>query len=232
MLDLVDLVRGPEAVEEVEERDPCLEGRRLGDQGEVLHFLHGVGAEHGPAGGPGGHDVALVAEDRQAVGGQSSRGDVEDRRGQLAGDLVHVGNHQEQALRRRERRRQRPSLKRAMAGAGRPALVLHLDDRRHHAVNVLLARGRPGVGKLAHGRRWGDRVDGDDLVGLMGHVGRSLVPINRHELPFQVRPPEKDGCFRGCDLAPDLITQPCVLGNAPCQIDEVCWTGPVRFIAY
>src|SRR5208337_1283431 len=70
LLELVDLVRGPEAVKEMDERDPRLKGSRLGDQGEVLNFLHRVGAEHGPTRGPGGHDVALVAEDRQAVGGR------------------------------------------------------------------------------------------------------------------------------------------------------------------
>ncbi len=41
-------------------------------------------------------------------------GDVEDRRRQLAGDLVHVGDHQQQALRRREGRRQRAGLQRAV----------------------------------------------------------------------------------------------------------------------
>ena len=151
LLDLVDLVGGPEAVEEVQERHACLERGRLGDQGEILHLLHGVRAEHRPAGGPGGHDVALVAEDRQAVGGQRPGRDVKHGRGQLAGDLVHVGDHQQQALRRRERRRQGASLQAAVAGAGRAPLMLHLDDRGNHAVDVLLARRRPGVGELAHG---------------------------------------------------------------------------------
>ena len=50
VLDLADLVRGAEAVEEVQERDPRLQGSGLGDQGEVVRLLHGVGAEQGEAG--------------------------------------------------------------------------------------------------------------------------------------------------------------------------------------
>ena len=56
--------------------------------------------------------------------------------GQLAGDLVHVGDHQQQALRRREGRRQRAGLQRAVNGAGRAAFALHLDHRRDGAPDV------------------------------------------------------------------------------------------------
>ena len=77
--------------------------------------------------GAGGHHVAVIAENRKRVRGQGARGDVKDRRGQLAGDLVHVGDHQQQALRRRERRRQRPGLQGAVHGAGGAAFALHFD---------------------------------------------------------------------------------------------------------
>ncbi len=40
--DLHDLVRGAETVEEVEERDPGLEGGGVGDEGHVLGFLDGA----------------------------------------------------------------------------------------------------------------------------------------------------------------------------------------------
>ena len=52
-LDLIDLVGGAEAVEEVDEGHPSLQGRRLGDEGEVHDLLHRGGAEHGEAGGRG-----------------------------------------------------------------------------------------------------------------------------------------------------------------------------------
>jgi hypothetical protein len=57
LLDLLHFVRGAEAVEDVHERDPRLQGARLGNQGEVHHLLHGIGEQHSPTGGPGGHDI-------------------------------------------------------------------------------------------------------------------------------------------------------------------------------
>jgi hypothetical protein len=53
---------------------------------------------------------------------------VDHRGRELAGDLEHVGDHQEQALRRGEGRGQRAALEGAVEGAGRPRLRLHLDD--------------------------------------------------------------------------------------------------------
>ena len=102
--DLVDLVRGAEAVEEVEERHPRAQGGRVAHEGEVVGLLHGACGQHRPAGGPGVHHVAVVAEDREGVGRDRAGRDVDDRRRQLAGDLEHVGDHQEEALRRGERR--------------------------------------------------------------------------------------------------------------------------------
>ena len=93
------------------------------------------------AGLPAGHDVGVVAEDRQRVGGQRARRDVDDERRQLAGDLVHVGDHQQQALRGREGRGQRAGLQRAVDGAGGAAFGLHLDHLRDRAPDVLLPLG-------------------------------------------------------------------------------------------
>ena len=88
--DLVDLVRGAEAVEEVQERHPRPQRRGVRDQREVLRFLHRAGGEHRPTRAAGVHHVAVVAEDRQRVGGDRAGGDVDDRRRQLTGDLEHV----------------------------------------------------------------------------------------------------------------------------------------------
>ena len=117
-VDLVDLVAGAEAVEEVQERHPRLQRRHVGDHRHVLRFLHARRRQQREAGGAGAHHVAVVAEDRQRVRGQRAGGDVEHRRRQLAGDLEHVGQLQQQALRRRERRRQRAGLQRAVHRAG------------------------------------------------------------------------------------------------------------------
>jgi hypothetical protein len=70
----------------------------------------------------------VVAEDRQRVRGHRARRDVEDGGRQFAGDLEHVGDHQQQALRRGEGGGQRPGLQRAVDRAGGAGLALHLDD--------------------------------------------------------------------------------------------------------
>ena len=47
--DLVDLVARAEAVEEVQERDPDAQGRRVGDEGEVMRLLHRAGGTASPS---------------------------------------------------------------------------------------------------------------------------------------------------------------------------------------
>jgi hypothetical protein len=134
--DLVDLVAGAEAVEEVQERHPGAQRGGVGDEREVVGLLHRAGGEHRPAGAAGVHHVAVVAEDRQRVGGDGAGGDVDDRRRELAGDLEHVGDHQQQALRRGERRGQRALLQRAVQAPGGAGLGLHLDHVGDRAPQV------------------------------------------------------------------------------------------------
>ena len=97
--DLLDLVGGAETVEEVQERNAGLDGDQVGDAGQVHHFLNGTGGQHGESGLAGGHDVLVVAEDGERLCGQCARRYVEHAREQLARNLVHVGDHQQQTLR-------------------------------------------------------------------------------------------------------------------------------------
>jgi hypothetical protein len=151
-LDLGDLVGSPEAIEEVDEGNAAGQGGHLRDAGEVVRLLHRAAAQHAPAGLPAGVDVRVVAEDGQGVGGHRPRRHVKHRRGQLAGDLVHVRDHEEQALGRRERRGQRAGLQRSVNRTRGAALGLHLDDIGNGAPDVLAALGRPLVRELAHVR--------------------------------------------------------------------------------
>ena len=48
--DFVDFMRGAEAVEKMQERDPRFERSGVRDQCHVHGFLHGVGGEHGKSG--------------------------------------------------------------------------------------------------------------------------------------------------------------------------------------
>ena len=97
-LDRVELVRGAEAVEEVQERHPRLEGRRLRDQRQVVRLLDRRRGEQRETRLPHGHHVGVVAEDRQSLRRQRPGRHMHHARRQLAGDLVHVGDHQQQAL--------------------------------------------------------------------------------------------------------------------------------------
>ena len=66
-------MRRAEAVEEVEERDARLERRRLRDEREVVRLLHASWSRASPSRCPRGHDVAVIAEDRERVRGQRAR---------------------------------------------------------------------------------------------------------------------------------------------------------------
>ena len=182
--ELVDLMRGAEAVEEMDEGHPRLQRGRLGDQRHVVRFLHRTGRQQAEAGGADRHHVLMVAEDRQALGRQRAGGDVEHRRGQLAGDLVHVGDHQHEPLRRGEGGGQRPGLQRAVRRAGRAALALHFHHHGHAAPDVLDAFRGPLVGQFSHGRGWGNGIDGANFVDPIGDVGGGLVAFDGSDLPF------------------------------------------------
>ena len=127
-LDLGYLVRGAEAIEEVEKGNARLHSGQVGHDGEVLGLLRRPRGEEGETGLSHGHHVGVVAEDGEGVGRNRTRCDVDDRRGQLAGDLEHVRNHQEQALRCGEGGAQGTGGEGTMDGTCSPGLALHLDD--------------------------------------------------------------------------------------------------------
>ena len=155
------------------------QGGRLRHQREVVRLLHGCRREQGEAGLPDRHHVRVVTEDRQPLRRERPGGDVQHGRGQLTGDLVHVRDHQQQALRGGERGAQRPALQRAVQRAGGTAFALHLHDRRHVAPHVRLALAGPLVGEFRHRRRRGDRVDAADLVEPVRDRCGRLVAVER-----------------------------------------------------
>ena len=98
LLDLLDLVGGAEAVEEVQERNSALDSGQVCNCAEVHNFLGVSGAEHSVAGLATCVDIAVVAEDGQRVGSDCSCGNVDYGRQKLACDLVHIRYHQQQTL--------------------------------------------------------------------------------------------------------------------------------------
>ena len=73
-----DLVRRAEPVEEVEKRHARLEGGCVRHEREVGSLLDRARSQHRPSRGAGGHDVAVVPEDRECMGRDRSGRDVND----------------------------------------------------------------------------------------------------------------------------------------------------------
>jgi len=176
--DFRHLVRGAEAVEEMEQRNATGERGCLRDQCKILRFLRRVGGEHGATGGAAGHDIGVVAENRQRMRRHRARRHVQHTGRQLAGKLVEIGDEQQQPLAGGEAGGQGAGGERAVQRAGRTALRLHLDDARHRAPQVGPLLRRPLVRPLAHVGGGRDGVDGDHLVAQVGHPGNGLVAID------------------------------------------------------
>ena len=99
LLDLLNLVRGAETVKEIYKRNAALDCGQVCHSGEVHNLLHRAFGKHGETGLAARHYILVVAEDRQCVRGQRTRRHMEYARQKLAGYLVHIGNHEQQALR-------------------------------------------------------------------------------------------------------------------------------------
>ena len=89
-LDLLDLVRGTETVEEVHERHTRLDRSQVSDTGQVHNLLYGTLGQHGETCLTGRHHVLMVTEDTQRMRSQCTSGYVENARKQFAGETVMV----------------------------------------------------------------------------------------------------------------------------------------------
>ena len=178
-LDLLQLVAGAEAVKEVQERHSALDRRQVRHRAQVHDLLHVRLRQHRKARLPTRHHVAVVAENVQRVAGQRSGRHVEHAGQQLARDLVHIRDHQEQSLGRRVGRRQCARVQRAVDSAGRAGLRLHLLHLHRRAENVLPSRRRPLVHIVRHRARRRDRVDRRYLRKRIRYMGGRVIAVHR-----------------------------------------------------
>ncbi len=182
--DLVHLVGGAKAVEEVDEGHPALQGNAVGYQGQVLRLLHRAGGEHGKAGAARRHHILMVAKNRQPLRRQRAGSHMEYRRGQFTGDLVHVGQHQHQPLTGGEGGGERPRLQGAVYRTGSSSFALHLHHCGNVAPQVGLLLSSPGIGQFCHGRARGNGVDGTHFTQLVRHPGRGFVAVDHDQFMF------------------------------------------------
>ena len=180
--DFLDLVAGAETIEEVEERNLALKSGEVRHRGEVHDFLDVALGEHGKAGLTTRHDVGVIAKDVERLGSHGTSGHVENRGKALAGNLVHVGDHQQQALGSRVGGGQRTSAQRTVDGTGSTGLGLHLNNVNGRTEDVLLALRGPLVDMIGHraGRRNG--IDSRHLGVRIRYVCGGLVAVHRLEL--------------------------------------------------
>jgi hypothetical protein len=154
-------------------------GIREGVRSHVHRFLHGIGTQHGVAGGAAGHYIGMIPEDGKRMRCQRARRNMEYRGSKLARDLIHVRNHQQKPLRSCKRGRERPGLQRTVHRSRRAAFALHFNHVRHRSPDVLNSLGRPLIRHVGGGS---DGINGDNFVQSIGDVSHRLVGIHRLKL--------------------------------------------------
>ncbi len=185
-LDLLKLVGGAEAVKEVDERNTTLDRGKVRHGAEIHDLLHVGLCEHGKAGLAAGHNVAVIAEDVQRVAGDGARGHVEHCGQKLAGNLVHIRDHQEQTLRGGVRGGESTGVESAVHGTGSTGFSLHLLHLYGCAENVLPAGRRPLIDVVRHGAGRSDGVDSCDFGKCVGYVGGRIVAVHGFEMSLHV----------------------------------------------
>ena len=156
--DLLDLVRGTEAVEEVYKRNSALDSGKMSNGSKVHDLLNIALAEHCKAGLAAGHDIRMVAEDAERMACDGTGGDMEHGGKKLACHLVHVGYHKEQTLGSGVGGGKSTCVQAAVDSACRTGLCLHLLHLNGAAEDVLLTLCRPLVNEICHGAGRGDGV--------------------------------------------------------------------------
>ena len=92
-LDLLDLMRGAEAVKEVDKGNICLDSGQMCHRGQIHDLLHAAGAEHTHARGAAVHHVLMVAKDRVGVGAHAAGRHMQHARVPVSGNNVQARDH-------------------------------------------------------------------------------------------------------------------------------------------
>jgi hypothetical protein len=176
-LDLLHLVRGAEAIEEMHEGHPGFERGRLRNKGEVHRLLHRGWSQHRKAGRTRGHNVAVIAKNRQGVRSHvraemwNTVGNSSPAILNMLGifnsnpcDAVNVLARHRSAAPHGPRRPPQPRSAFPPPWARTP--------------QIAFAFGSPLITPLAHRRGGRDGVDRHDLVALERHVGHRLVAVH------------------------------------------------------
>ena len=180
--DFGDLVGSAKTIEEMHHRHPAFQGHGVADRSQILGLLNRSRRQQGEAGAPGTHHIGMIAEDRQGMGGDAAGGNMHAEGRQFTGNLVQIGQHQQQALGRGKGGHQGTGLQRPVHGPGGTGLGLHF----HHAGNlppeIGFAQGRPVVSVFTHHRGGRNRIDGNGLAQAISHRGHRFIAVEGMEL--------------------------------------------------
>ena len=168
----------PESVEEVQEGYAALQGSQMGDQRHIMGFLNGVTRQHGEPGLPAGHDVAVVSENVQGMIRQRAGAHMEHRGGQLTADLVHIRDHQQQALAGGKCGGQSAGGQRSVHGTGGAGFTLHLGDFHGLSEQVLPVVRSPFIRNFRHGGRRSNGVDGCHIAERVRDMADGGIAVN------------------------------------------------------
>ena len=179
-------MRGAETVKEVQEGNAALDRGQVGDGAEVHDFLHVALGQHGKASLTAGHHVAVIAKDVQGMARNGTGAHVEHTGQQLAGDLVHVGDHQQQALGSGVGGGQGARVQGAVNRTGRAGFSLHFLHLDGGAENVFAPLGSPLIDIVGHRARRGDGIDRGDFGEGVGYMGGRIIAVHRFEVSLHV----------------------------------------------
>ena len=177
-LNLLNLMRGAEAVEEVDKRNSTLDGSQM-RYGAEIHDLLLIGlCQHGKAGLTTGIHIGMVAENVQRVRCNRTRGNMKYAGQQFARDLIHIRDHQKKALRCGIGGRQRACAQRTVHRTGGTCLGFHFGHLNGRTENIFQPLRRPLVNIVRHRAGRGDGVNARDLGKRIAYMRSRLVPIH------------------------------------------------------
>ena len=177
-LDLLDFMGCPEAVEEVDEWDICLDGSQVSHSGQIHDFLYATSGEHSHTCGTAVHHILMITKNGISMGTNTACGHMQYAGVAMTCDDMQAGDHQHQALGGSKRCCQGTTLQRTMYCADRACLRLHLYQGNRLPKHILSARCSPFICQLCHwgGRR--DRIDPCNFGELVCNSGTCLVSVH------------------------------------------------------
>ena len=178
----LNLMRGSEAVEEVDERNSALDSRKVSDGTEIHNLLRVSLGKHGKTGLTACVNIRVIAEDVERVRSYAACGNVEYAGKQLACNLIHIGNHKKKSLRCGVGRGKSTGRKRTVYRTRSSCLGLHFGNLYGCTEDVLLTLCCPLVNIVCHRAGRCDGVNTRNLGKRVRHVCGGVVTV--HGLHF------------------------------------------------